>query len=169
MTRPITELSAASYLRTDLPIEKVYDKDNPPSRMSEAIRMAVADVEQAEKSQRYIVDMDHWHQPYGDRCLVCFAGSVMSQRLGLPFNRVVRGGFSPDAFELDAWGCVFRFLNCIREGDLEEARRAWAGATRPLCRGGLQNTEGVTSYRASPAAFKSDMLTLADKLEAEGS
>ncbi|MEO0449071.1 MAG: HNH endonuclease signature motif containing protein [Pseudomonadota bacterium] len=143
-----------------------YDKNNPPKRMSEAIRMAVADLCAAEASPHYRVDMEEWHVSWGKVCHVCFAGSVMSQRLEMPFDRHVRNDWCPVVPELNSWLHVFQFLNCIRQGELETAKLAWLGE-RP---GPIEyNDLEVTQYEDDSEQFKADMLALADRLEAEGS
>jgi hypothetical protein len=50
-------------------------------------------------------------------------------------------------------------------GGLTAAFHAWPGGFRVLPRG----NDRITEYNKNPAAFKRDMLELADRLEAEGS
>jgi len=151
------------YTKVKAP-QKVYDRDNPPTRMSEAIRMAVADLEAVEADPRYKVNMKTYHNPVGQTCYVCFAGAVMSATLNAdPEDYLVHTA------EWGAkWQAVLYFLNEVRLGEVRAAKRAWlTGEDQTLARRGTP--ADVTLYEDNPAAFKRDMLALADRLEAEGS
>ena len=65
-----------------------------PEKLSDLIILALGDLEKAEKSDEYIVDMIHWHNPLGanptsvrQTCQVCLAGSLMAMTLGAPKDR----------------------------------------------------------------------------------
>ena len=60
---------------------KILDA-NLPSKLSDVILIALEDLEKAEKSKEYEIDMDDWYKPNGV-CKVCFAGAVMAQSEGL--------------------------------------------------------------------------------------
>ena len=152
-------------------VAPVYDRDNPPTRMSEAIRMAVADLTAIEKTPGYEIDMSVWHAKEDGACHVCFAGSVMANTLHLPKEEVhVLWWNAVDCFG-PRWQSVFMALNCVREGLVELAHKCWAGdlidqKDAPV---NVGKREPVYSYNEDPVAFKRDMLALADRLEAEGS
>ena len=140
-------------------VAPVYDRDNPPTRMSEAIRMAVADVEAQERAG---VEYDY------ENCARCTGGAVF-RRMGarLDGEHTETEQFGP------VWHAVFWFLSEISAGviyDLISAATPMAYAHRagfsvPRCSVRVD----VTPYSHDPVAFKRDMLALADRLEAEGS
>lgn len=147
-------------------VQPVYDKDNPPKRMSEAIRMAVADLRKVEASPDHTVRMIYFHAPkIGDleQCAVCFAGAVMAKRLGAdPDDELYEDSFG------GAWKKVFTFLDALRSGYMTGARDSWATGTMTQV-DDRPNELGITFYESDPLQFKADMLALADRLEAEGS
>lgn len=50
-----------------------------PDKLSGLIELALSDLEKAERSPDYSVDMSRfWHAPSGGACAVCLAGSVMA-------------------------------------------------------------------------------------------
>lgn len=125
---------------------------------SVAIRQSIVDLEACEKDPRYVVDMAIWHGPLADgsRCSVCDAGAVMAKRLGAPFGRWRNPDYYPshkrmllalDHFRAGLVGVAF--IDCLQE----EA---------PFTR------VEITDYSTNPAAFKRDMLALAERLEAHG-
>jgi len=136
---------------------KVYDKDNPPARMSEAIRMAVADVEAQERAG---IEYD-WFD-----CATCTAGAVVRHLGGKRWD-----DFGPK------WEALFECLSFISmswggyslDGDIFSGneREFWDDAGFGQVPKNVLVT--MTPYGANPAAFKRDMLNLADRLEAEGS
>lgn len=141
-------------------VQPVYDRDNPPKRMSEAIRMAVADLEAVEKLPQYRIDMGAWHEPAPDGlCEVCFAGAVMARTHKLPQHRY-SSGFDIAGWD---WNCVFDALNELRKGGVASAAQSM-GVKIPSF-----HKMDVTSYDENPEQFKADMLRTASFLEAEGS
>ena len=54
---------------------------------SELIRLALKDLEACEKDPDYEINMNVWHKPVGDQCMVCLAGAVMAQTFEMPKNR----------------------------------------------------------------------------------
>ena len=92
-----------------------------PEKLSELIRVALADAKLIQKDPRYKINMSTWHSPAnsriredtGTRCYVCLAGCVMAKSLG----------FSPQEFhepsqldqELER---KLRALDLIRSGDV---------------------------------------------------
>ena len=58
-------------------------KDKLPNSLHETMELAFKDMEVISKDPRYELNMDHWHTPQVDKCLVCKAGSIMANTLGL--------------------------------------------------------------------------------------
>ena len=110
--------------------EKIVEFEEPWYALpSTAIRAAVHDLEICEKSERYEIDMDYWHEPRvetvgcetdGDLrerefCKVCFAGSVMANRLGGDPSKTI----FPREFSSERVKRVLLGLNYIRDYDVE--------------------------------------------------
>ena len=136
-----------SYLKTDLP--PVYDKDNPPTRMSEAIRMAVADVQVQEAAGIEYAYRD---------CAYCTAGAVMRRC----------GAAHPQRWEEFGphWFHIMRALSSITVGDVDRAVFDWPeGFSENTARKFARMTHPDDDLRG----WMRDMLALADRLEAEGS
>jgi len=64
-----------------------------PDKMSDLLKLALGDEAKAERSPKYTMDMDQWHEPEWEwdsdsnndvmvNCNVCFAGAVISFTLG---------------------------------------------------------------------------------------
>ena len=142
-------------------VQPVYDKDNPPKRMSEALRLAVSDLVEAEQSPIHVVNMEYFHTQLDGFCHVCFAGSVIASTLEAdPTTNTDERRFGYE------WRQVFMFLDAVRDGDIEEAKRRFHGGGSDYYGG--KNTLGITKYHEDPDQFKTDMLDLADLLESEG-
>jgi hypothetical protein len=135
-----------------------------PRTPSALIELALADLEKAENSDRYVVDMTTWHD--GDRygCAVCLAGSVMAFSLGfdsdLPAEPADIGG--------DDMRALYA-LDCLRTGQIDdgldyldieipEQRKDELGRWR----------RNVTHYEDYPDKFKADMRELAADLKELG-
>ncbi|MEL6859280.1 MAG: hypothetical protein AAFO74_12910 [Pseudomonadota bacterium] len=136
-------------------VTPVYDKDNPPKRMSEAIRMAVADVEAQEKLG---IQYNWWN------CSVCTAGAVVRRMHGDCTGSSDWGKFGPQ------WAKVLQALSMLtcptgpgeeQDTNFLDFREAFGDV--PFM------TFTLTDYSVSPKKFKAEMLALADRLEAEGS
>lgn len=56
--------------------------DQLPDKPSDLIKVALVDLKSIRRSQKYIVNMQRWHEPIGDACHVCLAGAVMARSLG---------------------------------------------------------------------------------------
>ena len=139
---------STAYLKTDLPPVREYGPDNPPTRMSEAIRMGVRDV-----SLQEAAGIEY---AWGS-CAVCTGGAVM-RRCG-----------ARDTGNWDQWGsnwaCILRALSSASLGALNLSYEYWPEgfASEPP-----ERVE-VASPSLDLAQWKLDMLALADRLEAEGS
>jgi len=156
---------ATNYL--EVAPAKVYDKDNPPTRMSEAIRMAVADVE----AQHRTGIQYEWFS-----CHVCIAGAV-ARRVNPDWvfeqdsDEVLEETNwydQPERFD-EAWMQVLHALSRITMPmSLVAPDRAfdyWPSgfAQRPTFDGPM------FGYNEPHRKWCSSMLALADRLEAEGS
>lgn len=92
-----------------------------PSKPSELIRVALADLTKVERDKKYVVNMGSWHEPVsspyrrdggiGTTCAVCFAGSVMAKTCDVDPTTGVVPGFWPERTERK-----FSALNSLRMG-----------------------------------------------------
>jgi len=58
---------------------KMFPKQKAlPRRPSELITLALNDLNRAERSEKYRIEMGHWHFPQGGKCDVCLAGAVIA-------------------------------------------------------------------------------------------
>jgi hypothetical protein len=132
----------------------VYDRDNPPPTMAEAIRMAVADVEAQERAGIQY----EWRD-----CSRCTAGAVVRRM----------GGDSWQDFG-KRWEAVLDCLSLLCAAESVDMRGLFGqsdcfGAQWRNARFGRvpKVSARITPYKTNPTAFKRDMLALADRLEAE--
>jgi len=134
-----------------------------PDTPSALIRVALADLKKCEAMPGYRIDMTTFHTPTSnDVCLVCLAGAVMAQTLG-----VMKGGYSTPAHCPEELEKLIA-LDCFRVGDVEMGL-CELGIEAPqdlleLWRGELE----FTDYHDDPAQFHQDMEALAKELEAHG-
>ena len=69
-----------------------------PNKPSELVELAILDLKAIEQNPNYLIAMDSWHVgSYRDhpnierpRCLVCLAGAVMAQSLGIETTMTVK-------------------------------------------------------------------------------
>lgn len=138
----------------------------PPSKPSELIRLALRDLKAVERSKKYVVDMDHWHEPGvndSDKpvCRVCMAGAVMAQSLEIPANESCFGNAMDVGIQ---WANRIGALNCLRQGHLSAAADYW----HPCGALGDEDRQ-VSEYNdKDPSAFHHDMEALAAEYEAAG-
>ena len=158
----------------------------PPKSLSEAIRMALVDLEKTEKDPRYEIDMSTYHEislvcDVCDVCDVCFAGTVMAQTCKLPIDFDLCGSVAGTFGEI--WGNYFYALNSIRAyqvaaaiatvapGRARDAIEIEDKARTALFVAGLASPGGYygyAEYGEDPVAFKQGMGVIADILEQEG-
>lgn len=65
-------------------------------KLSTMLLAAIKDLQAAERSEKYVIDMSTWHEPvdeFGEHadkpkavCEVCFAGAVLAMRIKMPPN-----------------------------------------------------------------------------------
>lgn len=88
-----------------------------PDKLSELLRVAVADAQKCEADPRYRLRMDRWHAGMRDSptCDVCMAGAVMAKTLGAdPLCSVSPNSRPEDASKL-------RAIDQMRYGDFPAA------------------------------------------------
>lgn len=152
----------------------------PPSGK---IRFAIDDLEAAERSPHYQIDMDTWHAPdnTSNTCYVCFAGAVMANRHAIRRDQTYVGPFDadgPNEFSIDQrWDNLFSALDEFRTGYVEafltmdgtvphDTIAAFTNAQSPVDPYGCFPDH--IDYEDDPNAFKSWARGMADKLEAIG-
>ena len=65
-----------------------------PSRL---IAQALDDLAEIERDPRYVIEMENYfHRPFGDGCVVCFAGAVMAKSLGASSDLEYQTSHFPD-------------------------------------------------------------------------
>lgn len=96
-----------------------------PSKPSELVELAILDLKAIEQNPNYLIDMDSWHVgSYRDhpnierpRCLVCLAGAVMAQSLGIETTMTVKP-WDPIFDEDDSTKNKLEALDSFRSGDI---------------------------------------------------
>lgn len=155
-----------------------------PVKLSALIELTIADIKKAERSPRYVVNMDIWHEPRVEQvwsekrgeffmpkvetCTVCAAGSVMAGTLKVPLST----DCGPEDFS--AWNRA-RLLACnfFRLGEVAEAaidlqpRKHFTEVQQALLDSGDLTTD-YCSYGDDPEGFKSWSLAVAKKLRKVG-
>jgi hypothetical protein len=130
-----------------------------PTVPSQLIRLALKDLEEVEKNPSYKVYMSAWHQPQPEGpCLVCLAGAVMAQSLGVCSNNE----YNPDDFEGHN-RLAFMALNCFRLWEVAYGCSFLSLKTKII----IPYNEKI-SYKEFPEEFKMKMENLAQLLENEG-
>ena len=125
-----------------------------PSRV---IEMALEDLEAMENDERYYVDMGVWHCPGpAGKCAVCFAGSVMANRLGIS----PKGSYEPCDFN-PATENRLTALNLFRTGMIDDGLH-FIGPKLYMA------DWRMTDYRENPDKFKSQMHAMAAMLRQQG-
>lgn len=137
-------------------------KPTLPDKMSDLILLALDDLAKVEKDKRYHVDMWTFHEKNGDKCDVCFAGSVMAMTLGKKINHRA----FPDSFPEDTrWKLValdeLRMGNVGNAADLMDISHYQKYCARYF------STE-IAKYETDKSAFKRDMKKLAKDLAKAG-
>ena len=139
-----------------------------PGKPSKLIRLALADLELAENSKEYRIEMRTWHKPHiysfmtaaprTTRCYVCLAGSVMAGTLG----GNVRNWLSPNSYPKECRALLA--LDYFRTGRIQSGFELLG-----LNNYDVNNINIIGDfYRRRPKAFKKYLNTLADSLESQG-
>ena len=136
--------------------------DTLPDKPSALIRLAISDLEKCAKSLDYHISMKHWHVPISSgTCLVCLAGSVMAQSLGCD----ARMPFYPSSF-CQSLEDKFDALNYFRRGRIADGLGMLGHSVPNGINSYCESINAIEDYRSDPEAFKSQLLALADVLEA---
>ena len=139
-----------------------------PTKLSEAIRMALKDQLAVEKNPKIEIDMNTWHTALEGKpkCAVCFAGAVMHQQFYLTLGSTAY----PNSFPLE-WRMVFMALNAVRSGRVKEAL-LYMGGTLQRKAAKIAATIKVSSpmpdYHISRTKFRKEMRSIAKQLEEKG-
>jgi len=136
-----------------------------PNKLSDLVELALSDLEKAEKSPDYAINMEEWHNPNSETgtCSVCLAGSVLAFSLGV--NK------STYADPLNSYPHVDRpklyALNQFRAGYVYNA--SCALGVRTYCpHSDMQQVSDYVSYEEDPEGFKAWSLREAKRLREEG-
>lgn len=150
---------------------------------SERILLAVEDVEAAERSPHYAVEMTTWHAP--DQrlgvCAVCLAGAVLANRHPIRPHQVYVGPFDaegPGEYSTSAhWDRILSGLDELRNGYvdgylLDDGRLPDEVIENFISDHGPGDSNapfpGHVPYEENPAAFKAWARDVAGKLAAVG-
>ena len=129
-----------------------------PDTLSALIRVGLVDLHKCEKDDKYIINMDDWHNPYEDgTCAVCLAGSVMAKTLNTNVNeRMVPVGTQDGVIEAKLYA-----LDNARTGCVDRALGHMALYTT------YKYDRLIVDYEDDPVLFREQMSQLADDLEAD--
>jgi len=106
----------------------IKEEGKLPDKPSALIQLALEDLEKAERSELYDIDMSIWHQPRIrtgfeiSPCTVCLAGSVIAFSLGVLTHRNV----TPKSFRADT-EVKLEALEDFRTGHIQPAIRLMCG------------------------------------------
>lgn len=132
-----------------------------PNTLSALIEVALEDLDRAEASRLYEVNMNQWHTPggheAGDKCEVCFAGGVIAFTLDGDIDRPL----SPGSFD-PATTRKLLALDNVRCGAVEAALEN-IGVDLPE---GVGRYASIPGYRDNPVGFKESLHNLANELRA---
>ena len=143
-----------------------------PDRPSELLRLAVNDLEKAERSPKYEIEMGHWHFPLDDDlCTVCMAGAVMAFTLDVPHDEEY--AVLSRSFDADTRGKLHA-LDDFRRGYVGDALRILGMHDELTTEELFSLTHWVNShnnfsdYTNYPTEFKMYQRELANRLEQLG-
>lgn len=131
-----------------------------PSKPSELIRLALSDLAKCERSPKYVIDMGEWHlapDVLNEPCVVCFAGSVMAESLGVSHTN----DYTPSDFDYETYE-VLTSLDYFRRGLIDDA---FSYLDMPDSE---MPERRITAYEDDPKQFRADMFKLCCDLEATG-
>ena len=150
---------------------------------SERILLAVDDIEAAERSPHYAVEMTTWHAPDHRLgvCAVCLAGAVLASRHPIRPHQVYVGPFDaegPGEYSTSAhWDRILSSLDDLRNGYvdgylLDDGRLPDDVIENFISDHGPSDLNapfpGYVSYEENPAAFKAWARDVAGKLATIG-
>jgi hypothetical protein len=145
-----------------IPRDQKPNKPEIPDKPSQAILAALRDLEAAEKTSGYVVDMHSWFNIDSEenKCAVCLAGAVIA-RAGQAWRNI-----RPEDFDKKTEGKLVA-LDEFRVGSVEQGLYKFYGKSikMPTC---LPDYFDVASYDMDSSAFKKDMRKLAELLASCG-
>ena len=125
-------------------------------KLSQWVRLALADIKKVENDDRYIVDMSSYHLP-NSKCRVCFAGAVMAKTL--------KGGIEQLLEPVDFTERDFLVaLDWIRIGYIRSALTVIDKQDQYS----VQDYIDVVSYCENPRQWRKDMFKIVRMLEKAG-
>jgi hypothetical protein len=129
-----------------------------PKVPSKLIGIALRDIEKAEASRKYKINMASWHRP-NSHCSVCAAGSVMAFSLG------AKSGLKYHPYDFPENRDQLLAINWLRLGDVScaNAEMNFGGAEAVK-----KFNRGITDYDYDQRLFKRDMRKLAADLRKAG-
>ena len=128
--------------------------------LSELIQLALDDLRKVEDDDRYVVNMAVWHEPSGEKCLVCLAGAVIAKEMGAnPETRV--------------WPWLFNETIEHKLCALDYARTGRIGMAFELLglhshQEGVQFNRKITPYHIDRKKFFAEMEQLVSDLKEKG-
>lgn len=143
---------------------------HPPKKLSEAIHLALHDLELVEFDPNYLVDMGNWHRRSldGTKCIVCFAGSIMAKSLEADPKKDIWF----DSFGSKRWERVFLALDKVRTGRIQMALMEFHGDFSerfdPFFFSEKNFDLNNLNYGQDRKAFKEAMFDVATMLEVNG-
>lgn len=134
-----------------------------PNKPSRLIYLALEDLEKAEKSPLYKINMWKWHDTNG-QCSVCLAGAVIAGSLECSAYE----NSTPDDYDYDTRDKL-QALDSFRLGDVDDGLDEMC-INVPEFMADVDGNwrEEISLYAVSPERFKEDMLALAGTLDLVG-
>lgn len=129
-----------------------------PTKLSDAIDMALKDQIKAENSPDIQIDMGEWHAPSLGGCRMCFAGAVMHFEHGEDLEKDIE---TEDHGE--DWKVVYRALNYVRSGHIRTAL-----CSMGLKEEGYEDGTSLPSYDKDRNKFRTSLKELTVDLRAKG-
>lgn len=129
-----------------------------PKIPSKLLFIGLADLRKCEEDERYDINMTFWHNPKEDVCVVCLAGAVMAQTLGVPIDEYAEPDVGVNANQLFA-------LNFLRGAESPECMKhacELLGATP------IEWTTPIPPYHRDREGFHREMTALAHAFEESG-
>lgn len=122
-----------------------------PSKPSTLLEIAMADLESAEKSKNYTIDMWSYHETLGSKCAVCLAGSVMAFSLKADKNT----DLSPENFGINQQQLIA--IDHLRMGDFSYVAEALDLDYKQSVVQKYNLERNITSYEKDPTLFKKEI------------
>lgn len=140
---------------------------NLPDKPSELLEKALEDLEECEKTEGYMISMEHWHYKNSTprlgsgKCKVCMAGSVLACK----FDKKDTFVGSPTRMELEG-NLSTRNRNKLlaidefRSGNIQNGLEMLSCEEDAYCSNNLEYFMNITSYSFNRNKFKEDIENL---------